>query len=173
MTFDQRDYWRTVSHFATGITVVTTVLEDKCYGLTVSAFCPVSREPPLVLVSLDKTSRTHDIIRQSRVYGVNILSAGQQAISERFASKEAEAAKNFSDIPCKVEATGAPLFVESLANLDCEVVAEYEGGDHTLFLGKVVGLHYGQLESPNLEVNPVLYFRSRYHYFPSDKCRVS
>ena len=73
------DFRATMARFASGVTVVTTTLDQTYFGLTVSAFCSVSLTPPLVLVSLDFTSQTFPIIRQSGVFAVNVLAQDQEA----------------------------------------------------------------------------------------------
>lgn len=178
MTIAPPAFRRAMSYFATGITVVTTVHQNLFYGITVNAFCSVSLDPPLVLISIDKTSQTHSIIQQSKVYAVNILTAEQQYLSERFARKDTDQ-KSFADILLRTAQTGAPLFDECMVRLDCRVVAEYEGGDHTLFLGEVLSLAYpqtasldgahaqGGLEGQGIqEPEPLLFFRSQYRSLP-------
>ena len=163
MSFTAPEFRRALARFATGVTVVTTVFEDKFYGLTVSAFCSVSLNPFLVLISIEKTSQTHDILHKSQVYAVNILTIQQQYLSERFARKDVEGGKTFDDIKLHTAETGAPLFDEALAYIDCHVVAEYDGGDHTIFLGEVVNLYYNdQVDPVGQELPPLLYFRSHY-----------
>lgn len=157
------DFRPTLARFATGVTVVATVFEDRFYGLTVNAFCSVSLDPPLVLVSLENASQTLSVLRQSQVFSVNILTSQQQELSKRFARKEVEIHKSFDDIPLHRGVTGVPLFDEALAYIECQVVAEYEGGDHTIFLGQVVHLHYRREDEPGRqELQPLLYFCSRY-----------
>jgi len=163
MSFTAPEFRRALARFATGVTVVTTGFEDKFYGLTVSAFCSVSLNPFLVLISIEKTSQTHVMLHKSQVYAVNILTAQQQYLSERFARKDFEGDKTFADIKLHTAETGAPLFEEALAYIDCRVVAEYDGGDHTLFLGEVVNLYYNdQVDPAGQELPPLLYFRSHY-----------
>ena len=163
MSFTAPEFRRALARFATGVTVVTTVFEGKFYGLTVSAFCSVSLNPFLVLISIEKTSQTHDILHKSQVYAVNILTVQQQYLSERFARKDVEGGKTFDDIKLHTAETGAPLFDEALAYIDCRVVAAYDGGDHTLFLGEVVNLYYNDQADPSgQELPPLLYFRSHY-----------
>ena len=163
MSFTAPEFRRALARFATGVTVVTTVFEDMFYGLTVSAFCSVSLNPFLVLISIEKTSQTHDILHKSQVYAVNILTAQQQYLSERFARKDVEGGKTFADIKLHTAETGTPLFDEALAYIDCRVIAEYDGGDHTLFLGEVVNLYYNdQVDPAGQELPPLLYFRSHY-----------
>lgn len=163
MAFTTAEFRRTMANFATGVTVVTTVLEDRFYGLTVNAFCSVSLDPALLLVSIDKNSRTHPILLQSHIFAVNMLTAKQQYLSERFARKDVNEYRSFADIKLHTGETGAPLFDESMSHLECRVVAEYEGGDHTLFLGQVLNVrHNGELDAQGQEVLPLLFYRSRY-----------
>ncbi len=159
MSFSSQDFRRAMGHFATGITTVTTVLDGKYYGITVNAFCSVSLNPPLVLISIDKTTKTHAVLAQSRVYAVNILSENQQEYSARFARREGDSVKTFDDIKFTTGETGSPLFEEALAYADCRVVAEYEGGDHTLFMAEVLDIHYNQSEKIP---EPIIYYRSNY-----------
>jgi len=161
MPVTHAEFRRTLAHFATGVTVVTTVFEGRFYGLTVNAFCSVSLEPALVLVSIDKAARTYPILVQSHAFGVNILTAQQQYLSERFARKDTGEGKSFADIKLHTGETGVPLFDEAMAYLECRVVTQYEGGDHTLFLGEVVALHHNDTAGGQ-EAQPLLYFGSRY-----------
>ncbi len=165
------EFRRTMAHFATGVTVVTTVLEGRFYGLTVSAFCSVSLNPTLVLISIDNVSQTYPILIQSHTFGVNILTAQQQYLSERFARKDTGEGKNFADIKLHTGETGVPLFDEAMAYLECRVVAQYEGGDHTLFLGEVIDMHYNDITGADgQESQPLLYFRSLYCSTNSEPC---
>src|SRR5579862_4374796 len=158
----------TLARFATGVTVVATAFEDRFYGLTVNAFCSVSLEPPLVLISLENASQTLSALRRSQVFSVNILTSAQQELSRRFARKEAEVHKSFDDIPLHRGETGAPLFDEALAYIECQVAAEYPGGDHTLLLGQVVSLFYCDEEEMGEDApQPLLYISSHYRSLAS------
>ncbi len=163
MSFTAQTFRRTMAHFATGVTVVTTVFDGTFYGLTVNAFCSVSLNPSLVLVSIEQSSQTHAMMQKSYIYAVNILTAQQQELSDYFARKDTNGSKSFSHIKLHTAATGAPLFDEALAQIDCRVVTTYEGGDHTLFLGEVVDVNYNDaMSAVGQEVQPLLYFRSKY-----------
>lgn len=72
MSFTCAEFRHTMARFATGVTVVTTPSNEKFYGLTVSSFCSVSLNPPLVLVSLDTSAQTHPILHQSQVYAASL-----------------------------------------------------------------------------------------------------
>ncbi len=160
--FTTLEFRRTMGQFATGITVVTTVLDGKFYGLTVNAFCSISLEPPLVMISIDKKSQSHQILQTSRVYAVNILNANQQELSERFARKTTPGGKPFHDIPLQPGLTGAPLFDEALARIECQVVNQYDGGDHTLFIGQVIRLDASELDQAIPGPQALLYFQGKY-----------
>lgn len=147
------DFRRAMAQFATGVTVVTTRSAGRDYGLTVNAFCSVSLAPPLVLVSLDLRSQTWAALRQAGVFAVNILAAEQDELGRRFARKDA---KSFADIPLQRGATGAPLFTEALAAIECRRAADYPGGDHQLVLGEVLGIAIRD------EAAPLLYFRAAF-----------
>jgi len=163
MSFTAQKFRRTMARFATGVTVVTTVFDSTFYGLTVNAFCSVSLNPSLVLVSIEQSSQTHAMMQKSHIYAVNILTAQQQELSDYFARKDIDGSKSFSHIKLHTATTGAPLFDEALAQIDCRVVTTYEGGDHTLFLGEVVDVNYNDVMSAvGQEVQPLLYFRSKY-----------
>lgn len=171
MLFSTAEFRRTMAQFATGVTVVTTVLENKFYGLTVNAFCSVSLNPALVLISIDKKTHTYPILTQSQVFGVNILNAQQQYLSERFARKDSGEGKNFADIKLHTGETGVPLFDEAMAYLECQVTACYEGGDHMLFLGQVVDLCYRDTPGDDgREAQALLFFHTRYCSLLAEPC---
>jgi len=88
MSFEPTDLRATMGHFATGVTVVTTFLDTSRFGLTVNAFCSVSLQPSLILVSLDLHSQTLPVIRQSGVFAVNVLAQEQGHLAMRFAGKD-------------------------------------------------------------------------------------
>ena len=160
----EADYRRAMAHFTTGVTVVTTLQQGQPYGLTVSAFCSVSLVPLLTLVSLHRTSQTGAIIGQSEIYAVNILGAGQQPLVARFAGKGPRQ-KTFTDIPHHLGATGAPLFDEALARIECRVVATYPGGDHMLLLGRVVAIECDDITGAS---EPLLMYRTAFRALRSD-----
>jgi flavin reductase (DIM6/NTAB) family NADH-FMN oxidoreductase RutF len=104
--------------------------------MTVSAFTSVSLEPPLVAVCADKTSDTLGVIAMSGVFAVNVLSAGQQALSNRFASKQDEH-RRFEGLAWRPGGTGSPILPGVIAALDCRVVAAHDAGDHVIYVGSV------------------------------------
>lgn len=123
-----------LGRFATGVAVVTFDAPDGRHGITVSSFTSVSLVPPLVLVSVAKTARSHDLLRE-RPFTVNVLGAEQEALARRFAG-----GAGFE--PAWIEGGHAPRLAGVLAHLECTPWRAYDGGDHTLFLGQVVGFDF-------------------------------
>jgi flavin reductase (DIM6/NTAB) family NADH-FMN oxidoreductase RutF len=144
--------------WATGVTVVSTLHNGERHGMTVNSFTSVSLSPPSVLVSLEKVTRTHKLVKQSGLFGVSILSDQQQEVSVRFAGIDSEEEDRFTGLRTYSLRSGVPLLRDSLAGLDCQVVAEYEVGTHTLFIGNVLAT---QLSSEGGQ--PLIYYDRHYH----------
>ena len=154
---DGIQFKRVLAQWATGVTIVTARDGDRVHGMTVSAFTAVSLTPPLVLVCADKESNTHPVIAAGRVFAVNILAEDQTALSNTFASKQAEA-ERFVGLATDFGATGAPLIAGAVASLDCRVVAAHEHGDHVVYVGEVV-------ETRSSDKQPLLYHSGCYGTF--------
>lgn len=148
--FTSREFRNALGRFATGITVVTTVVNGETHGMTANAFLSVSLEPPLVLVSVAKKARMHSYLEESDRYGVSVLTSEQEGYSQHFAGFGAPELK-----PDFVEVDGIPLLAESLAHLIVRITDAHPAGDHTLFIGQVEYLQ-------SWEGSPLLYFQGRY-----------
>ena len=157
MTVDAERFKQALSHWVTGVTIVTACDGDRIHGMTVSAFTEVSLEPPLVLVCADKRSNTHPVIAAGQVFAVNILARDQAELSNKFASKKDEDAR-FEGLACEFGETGAPLIAGCVANLDCRLAAAHDHGDHTVYVGEVVDLRLFDKE-------PLLYHSGSYGIF--------
>lgn len=120
--------------FASGVTIVTVAAEDGLHGMTASSFASVSLVPPLVLVCLDKTSRTLTLVAETGAFAVNVLRSDQQDASRAF-SRPGQ--KPFASIPHRAGANGAPLLDEAIAHLECTTYRVFEAGDHEVVLGEV------------------------------------
>lgn len=140
--------------WATGVTIVTARAGEEIHGMTVSDFAGVSLQPPLVLVCADKTSNTLKVVRKGGNFAVNVLAAGQEALSNRFASKKDEF-RRFEGLSCASAATGAPLIPGALVSLDCRLVAAHDAGDHVILVGEVE-------ELVQREAEPLLHWSSAY-----------
>lgn len=123
-----------ISHFASGVTVITALHEERPYGTTASAVTSLSLEPPMLLICMNKQSETGRAVAQSKRFGVNILGANQVDLAERFARKGGD---KFAGIPVTPGKWGEPLFDEALATLECRVAEETTGGTHYVFLAEV------------------------------------
>jgi 4-nitrophenol 2-monooxygenase / 4-nitrocatechol 4-monooxygenase, reductase component len=152
MTVDDAQFKLAMSHFASGVTVVTTELDGRPYGLTVSSFASLSLHPPLVLVCIEKAVKSHDAIAASKKFGVSILAAEQADVSTRFASRSDE---KFAGLTIRRGETGLPLIDDALCTVECAVRAQLPGGDHSIFVGEVLATHAR-------EGAPLVYFRSGY-----------
>ena len=153
VSIEQTEFRRALGHFASGVTVITTQHEGQLHGTTVSSFCSLSLNPPLVLVSIDLNSNIHDLILASEIFGVNILAEHAETLSQHFARRTAD---KFSNIHYTLGKFGIPLLEDALVRLECRLTARYPGGDHSIFIGEVVST------STRSHSLPLLYFRSKY-----------
>jgi flavin reductase (DIM6/NTAB) family NADH-FMN oxidoreductase RutF len=144
-----------MGQFATGVTLVTTRHGDHLHGMTANSFTSVSLEPLQVLVCVDKSNNTYQILSQSRAFAVNFLAQEQGHLSRQFASEMKEIHR-LDDIPHRFAVTGAPIIEGCLAYLDCRVAAVYPGGDHDIFLGQV---EEGAVARDDA---PLIFFRGQY-----------
>ena len=153
MPIDEAAFKSAMSHFASGVTVVTTEHEGRLYGMTVASFASLSLRPPLVLICIEKIVKTHDAIAAAGKFGVSILKADQADVSSRFASRTED---KFSGVEItRGDTLGVPLIGAALTTIECEVYDQLPGGDHSIFVGRVV-------DAQMREGIPLLYFRSGY-----------
>jgi flavin reductase (DIM6/NTAB) family NADH-FMN oxidoreductase RutF len=125
-------------HWTSGIVIFAASYEGFMHGMTVSSFTSLTLEPPLVLASIQKGTRTHDLTDASNAFSITILSASQQAISDIFAGRVSDENDRFEGIETEVLRTGSPFIKGGLAYLDCEVSQRVDLGSHTIFIGEVV-----------------------------------
>lgn len=154
MPISSDEFRAALSRFASGVTVVTTKdAEGKPHGITVSAFCSLSLDPPLVLICIEKSAGSHNAFTESGFFVVNILSEEQIAHSNQFAAPIPD---KFNGIKYQTGLEGVPVLENALANLECKLVNSHENGDHTIFVG--------QVEKTTLSENgkPLLYFHGNY-----------
>lgn len=157
MTLDPEELRRAMRNWTTGVTVVTAAHQGQQHGMTVSSFTSVALEPPLVLISLQTASRTHELVTRSKQFGVSILSADQQELSDRFAGRIADNEDRMAGLNLITMISGAPLLKDSLAQMDCHVVHTFQAGTNTAFIGEVLSVR-----SPDVEAHPLIYFNRSY-----------
>lgn len=153
MAVDPEEFRRTMRQWATGVTVVTSSVNGVHHGMTVNSLISVSLTPPLLLVSLERNTRTHRMIVQAGFFGVTILSQYQQEVSDCFAGRHTEHEDRFYNLNTHVLVTGAPFVEGGLAYIDCKVVSTYEASTHTLFIGEVMALEVTDLNQPLVYFN--------------------
>jgi len=155
MSIEPREFRDTVGCFATGITIITTVEADgNPVGLTANSFTSLSLDPPMVLFCLDYKVASFDAFQAGGHFAVNILSTGQQDLSNRFAKSGAE---KWDGVTFDTWDTGSPILPGCLANMECQVSSINEGGDHVIVIGEVK-----RLIRAEGDVNPLVYFRGGY-----------
>ncbi len=136
-TVSREDFKRAMGSFGAGVTVVTTSdAGGRLFGMTATAFSSLSLEPPLCLVCVDHRAACHAAIEASRRFAVNLLAQEQRELSNRFASRLED---KFDGVAyCLGDATGCPLLEGALASVECELHEVLAGGDHSIFVGRVV-----------------------------------
>ncbi|MBO9351706.1 MAG: flavin reductase family protein [Thermomicrobium sp.] len=145
-----------MARHAAGVTVVTTAGPTGYHGVTVTAFCPLSLDPPLVLVCIDRQQQSHRLLETAAGWVVNLLSRDQEFLAEQFAGRAPLADSRFSRLPHHLGPLGIPRLDGCLAWIDCRPWARYEGGDHSIFVGQVVALDLGPAN------DPLMYFERQY-----------
>jgi flavin reductase (DIM6/NTAB) family NADH-FMN oxidoreductase RutF len=124
--------------------------------MVIGSLCSLSADPPLVLFSAGAASRTGALVEAAGVFAASILGAEQGALFERFAGRDpAHDADRFAGLAVAAAATGAPIFPEAVAWVDCRVVARHPGATYTLFVGEVVAAGLGRAA----EASPLVYYR--------------
>jgi flavin reductase (DIM6/NTAB) family NADH-FMN oxidoreductase RutF len=145
-----------IGHFATGVTVVTSVGTDgEPVGTTASAVTSLSLDPPLVLVCFDRASQTLEAVRAHGAFVVNVLAAPQRHLSANFARRGLAAA--WDGVRHRRGPTGSPRLEGVLAALECTVEHRLPGGDHEIVVGRV-----REVETSGQDAAPLLYWRGSY-----------
>ena len=146
------NFKKTLSTFATGITVVATNHNSILYGKTINSFSSLSLSPPLILFSLDKKSSKLNIFKDSKTVSINILSKNQKFISNNFAKKNPD----WKKIEYDVLKNGNPIIKNCVSNLDCKIIDKIKKGDHIIFICKVLKV------LNNKKLKPLVYYNSKY-----------
>ena len=144
-----------LGHYASGITVITSLVDEEPIGFTCQSFYSVSMSPPLVSFSVMSGSASYSKIRQAGRFAVNILSNEQVRISNQFARRGAD---KWHGIEWRESPLGNPLIAGSLHWLDCEIYAEHAAGDHVIVIGEVKALNLQEA----VATQPLLYFKGQY-----------
>jgi flavin reductase (DIM6/NTAB) family NADH-FMN oxidoreductase RutF len=149
--FSETELRDALGRFATGVTVVTTMTPQGPLGITANSFASVSLRPPLVLWSPARKSRRFPAFEAASHFAIHVLSAGQQALAERFA----RAGGDFAGLDFGLGLGGVPLLDGCSARFECRHAAGYDGGDHLIVVGEVLSVEEHDLP-------PLLYYRGGY-----------
>lgn len=147
----------------TGVTVVTASADGIQHGMTVSSFTSVSLDPAQILISLQQNSRTHDLIMRSRSFGISVLAANQEDISNIFAGRKSDDEDRLAGLETFTMKTGAPFINGCLAFFDCKVVTTIGSGTHTIFIAEVLDTR--SIES---DEDPLIYYNREYKRLSKD-----
>lgn len=150
---DRASFAEIMAVLASGVAIITTRAADGApKGLTSTAVCSASAEPPLLLTCVDRNSRTLPVLREAKRFVANFMRGGEEDTCRVFASKRDD---KFEYIDWEETASGLPVLSErAIAWIECRIVAEYEAGDHVILLG-----HIEKGEVPNGEWSPLVYYR--------------
>ncbi|VXC25983.1 flavin reductase family protein [Nocardioides sp. AX2bis] len=150
-----------LGRYASGLTVVTGLDDEGPVGFTCQSFHSVSLEPPLVSITVQRTSASYPRIRRTGSFTVNVLSGAQQAIADQFGRSGVDRWAGIRWLPT---AADNPSLEGSLAWIDCEIVAEHEAGDHVIVVGRITGISPVAAD----DHDPLVYYRSRYRRLTAD-----
>lgn len=157
MGLTQDNFRHAMSHFATGVTIITVDYENQIQGMTANAFTSVSLNPMLVLVCVDQTARTHAHLHAKKRFGINVLAEDQRAVAEHYARIDRDPARAEDEAGARFDRTrhGTPVLHGALAYLECCLRTAQDAGDHTIFIAEVedVVVNGGK---------PLIFFQSKY-----------
>ncbi|HXX00599.1 MAG TPA: flavin reductase family protein [Candidatus Acidoferrales bacterium] len=157
MSLNSAEFRQAMGCFATGVTIITVDLDGEVHGMTANAFASVSLDPMLVLVCVDRDTRTHAHLHARKRFGINVLGEDQRVISEYYARVDRSHEHAETEAGARFERTrhGTPMLHGSLAYLECRLHSAQAAGDHTIFIAEVedVAVRGG---------DPLLFFRGKY-----------
>jgi 4-nitrophenol 2-monooxygenase / 4-nitrocatechol 4-monooxygenase, reductase component len=152
---DQDQFKQVIGHFASGVSIITVRKNGIDFGITASAVCSVSVDPPMLLVCVNKTTGTCNAISAAESFTVNIVNESQKDLALRFARANTD---KFAGVDFSYGELGNPVLGQTLATLECRVVEEVTGGTHSVFLGEV--------QKANAAAgDPLVYYRGKFGKF--------
>jgi flavin reductase (NADH)/flavin reductase len=159
-TIDPESFKAGMRQLAGGVCIITSLGPDgRRAGLTATAVCSVSAEPPVLLICVHRDNRSHDVIREAGAFAVNVLGVGDQELAHRFAGRVA-GEERFHGARWNALLTGAPVLASALASFDCRVAQVIDVGTHRVMLGAVQAVRTGPAAA-----RPLLYANGSYGGF--------
>nr|WP_286191667.1 flavin reductase [Ochrobactrum sp. AP1BH01-1] len=147
-----------MSHYAGAVQIVTTAGSAGRRGLTLTAACSVSDNPPTILICLQKIHEENRLFIENGVFAVNTLAGSHQQLADAFSGRIGLTQdERFELARWEVQVTGAPILQGALASFDCRVVSVQDHSTHHVLFGEVVGLH------SMAEEEALVYLNRRYH----------
>jgi flavin reductase (DIM6/NTAB) family NADH-FMN oxidoreductase RutF len=144
---DSGVFRRTIGHFATGVTVITTRTGDQAFGMTASAVSSLSLDPPMLVACVNRNAPTHDAITCSAQFVVNVLALSQEPLARHFATPSDD---KFAGVQLTEGRHGMPVLAGCVANFECAVESVTVGGTHTIFVARVLSALAEQDRDPLL-----------------------
>ncbi len=135
---DRDSYRSLIGRFATGVTVLTTNVGGRLHGMTANAVCSLSLEPLQLLVCVDRESNCYRQVLKARAFGLSILAADQEEISNRFARTTEPTEGSLPGVEYRLGGLGEPLIDNALVHFECRIADRLPGGDHIIVIGDVV-----------------------------------
>lgn len=148
---DAATFRNAMRELTAGVTVVTALGPDGPRGLTATAVCSVSADPPTLLVCVNRETEGHAAIRAAQAFCVNVTAQEHRPLAEHFAGRSGlRGAERFAHGAWRTLVTGAPVLEDAIAAFDCRVVEALDWGTHTVFLGAVAATHAADPARPAL-----------------------
>lgn len=140
-------------HWATGVALVTVGDREYAHGMTVNSLTSISLEPALILISLERSSRTHRMVLEQSRFAVAILRTDQKDLSDIFAGRKGDDEDRFEGVATELTASGIPVPTGTLAVLDCAVERTIDASTHTVFIAQVEDIQISDGGPPLLYFN--------------------
>jgi flavin reductase (DIM6/NTAB) family NADH-FMN oxidoreductase RutF len=153
---DRGSFRHAMSHFASGVTIMTTTAAGRMHGMTVSAFASQSLDPLLILVSVERSTTMHKLVMESRAFAINILGEQGEGTARFFADNARLSGPEFKEGAYRLGVSGSPILEEATAYLEATLDRTLEAGDHTIMVGRVIALQVVR------DTAPLIYYRSGY-----------
>tara|TARA_E500000331_G_C17226206_1_gene700418 strand:- start:1031 stop:1519 length:489 start_codon:yes stop_codon:yes gene_type:complete len=151
-----------MKRFASGVTLITFENEGRLSGLTVSSFCSLSMNPPLILICIDKKIPSHDSLKNGSSFGVNICTSKQGKLAWDFANSNIDKNELILSLDHRITDDKVPLLNDCLASMECTLKETYEGGDHSIFVGQIESGDFSE------KSDPLVYYKSGLGNFTSN-----
>ncbi len=149
---DEQQFKDVMARIPTAVAVITSATDDAFHGVTVSSFGSLSLDPPLAFVSILKEINSHDRLLAADGFVINVLAREHTFFAEQFSGQTPLADPGFSRVPHTLGTLGIPRIDGCISWIECRKWAQYEAGDHTLFVGEVADIQLGSA------VDPLIYY---------------